>query len=173
MVPESPDDRVSIRDSCNKNVYARYCQAWRADRAPTRRDIDVFSLPRALPNIYIVEVLRGAGGDRFRVRLMGTGLVDRLKHECTGQFVRDLPLGGWEDDWRDALASVTQAGRPQISMDRARLPDGLCLTIEHVILPLSRDGTTIDEILGSMAFLGYEHEAEPAASVWRRTAYAR
>lgn len=159
MTSQTIEARPEFSDSFLKGLYASYDDARRGDRIPTRADIDVFARPQALPYIYIVDAIRGDGTSRFRVRLMGTGLVAHLRRECTGQFVRDLPLNGWQLEWSEVLQRAMATRRPVVSAARLPLSDGLRLATEHVSLPLSKDGETVEQILGAVAFLGYAHEA--------------
>jgi len=90
---------------------------------------------------------------------MGTKLVDIIKHEGTGQFTRELPLGGWEREWRKTLLYVMDNSRPAVALDILKLPNGLEMELEHLALPLSDDGKTVSHILGAIDFLGYDYQA--------------
>lgn len=147
----------------NTQVYAHYVSACRGDQIPNRRDLDLFTRPGDLPYLYIVDVLARDADTSFKIRLMGTGMVDILRHEGTGQLVRDLPLGGLELSWHDTLLYLLAQRRPIVAIDRLVLSTGLTIALEHLALPLSRDGETIDQVLGAIAFLGYSHERVTAA----------
>lgn len=147
----------------NTQVYNHYVGACHEDQVPSRRDLDLFTRPGDLPYLYIVDVIARDDDTSFKIRLMGTGMVDILRHEGTGQLVRDLPLGGLEQSWRDTLLYLLEQRRPIVAIDRLILSTGLAIELEHLALPLSRDGDTIDQILGAIAFLGYSHERVTAA----------
>lgn len=70
-----------------------FCAARRgARRMPARADIDPVELPRfALPNLVLLDIFEG--GERFRWRLTGTGVVDRFGRDATGRFGEEVLTG--------------------------------------------------------------------------------
>lgn len=118
---------------------------------PSRADFDPVAMPALLPSICLIDVQ--ADPQRFRYRLIGTAIVPILGAEYTGRWL-DECMGGFESsDFSNALKAVARDGQPchfrgissfRFSRDVAE--------IEHVILPLARDGRNVDMILGSFVF---------------------
>lgn len=145
---------VSVFESDrNAAIYAYYITA-RGERAmPTRGDIEPSRLKKHLPYVYIVQALRQEHDDvRFRITLMGSELVEVLKQNGTGRFIRELDLGGFEHVWRDSILSTFNSGRPVVALDRLTMKSGLEIDLEHLVLPLSEDGKQVDRIFGCFDF---------------------
>ena len=139
-------------------VYSLYDRSKNSSDIPSRKDVDLLRLPRDLPYVYISDVMGTDNGSRFKFRFMGTGLVEILKQEATGKFIVDLPLGGWEVEWRKTLMFVVETKRPTVAVDNFTLPNGLSLVLEHLALPLSDTGGEITHILGAIEFLGFDYD---------------
>ena len=117
---------------------------------PGRRDIDPVTLPRRLPpDLLLIDVL--AGPPRFRIRLMGTGIVAVLGEDWTGRFVDEIDSLS-ETVSAQYLETVTKAtptlhGNDYISID-PRIGLERRLEYERLLLPLSEDGETVSMLLG-------------------------
>jgi hypothetical protein len=119
---------------------------------PKRLDIDPALIKQELPYVYIAQVMRDEAGVWFRFRLMGTKLVEHLKQEGTGRMLLDLQIGGWEVEWRKNLLQVTKMKLPVVDESTITTETGLKLDIEHLAMPLSEDGVTVDRVLGAIDF---------------------
>ena len=141
-----------------ENVYTLYDRSRNSSDITSKKSIDLLKLPRDIPYIYISDIVDTDNGLRFRFRFMGTGLVEILKQEATGKFIADLPLGGWELEWRKTLIFVVETRRPAVAVDKFSLPNGISLAIEHLALPLSDNGDQITHVLGTIEFLGFDYD---------------
>lgn len=54
---------------------------------PSRRDIDPIEIPHLLPVIYMLDVVKESGDLRFKLRLVGTRVVEWCKRDATGLFL--------------------------------------------------------------------------------------
>ena len=113
-------------------------------KLPGRQHIDPVEIPDLLPFLMMIDVLpRESGRPRYRMRLIGTQVVELHGQEFTGQFVEDvLPakdgemiLRGYDEIVRGKKAHyrsgvVVLAGRKHIRYDRAAFP--LASDGEHV-----------------------------------------
>ena len=72
---------------------------------PARADIDPLDMMFVIGNIILVDVLAETPL-RFRIRLHGTNLVQRVGYELTGKMLDDLPVNDFR---RLAQQSFTEA----------------------------------------------------------------
>lgn len=153
------NSRSVLESDKNAKIFAYYQSKRDQSRLPSWADIeeDLFDFPKELPYLYVVDLENKNGGTRFKFRLWGSGIVAILKHEGTGNFVRELPLGGWENELRSTLLHVYKSKRSAVSVDILNSANGLSLELEHLAMPLSDDGANISHILGCIDFLGYDH----------------
>jgi hypothetical protein len=121
---------------------------WRAHhvagKLPSRRQIDPLDLTFLLGNLMIIDVAHDPL--RFRFRLIGTELVDRMRRDWSGK-----PLDTYPDvEFRDHLQRVYEdvvRGRVPVANTRSLLVDGRSYRYDGLILPLSTDGAVIDALL--------------------------
>jgi len=52
---------------------------------PGRQHFDPLAIPKVMPRLWLLDVVREAGTMRFRYRLVGTKEVETLQREVTGQ----------------------------------------------------------------------------------------
>lgn len=115
-------------------------------RLPGRPDIDPARLVRVLPLMHMMDVMSGPPL-RFRYRLVGSRLSAQVGRDPTGTFMDEYP--GGTGSTHDTLVRV--ATRRAVSWRRGRpllphLPDYKWL--ERIVLPLARDGRTVDMTIG-------------------------
>ena len=112
---------------------------------PGRRHIDPVEMPRLLPNVWLVDVVDDPR--RFRVRLIGTALVDAGIPLRVGDFIFDRLT----PELRPALAefeSVVWSREPLWYRGPANLRHETYVhEIERIFLPLAADGRTVDMLL--------------------------
>jgi len=150
------DPRVPA-DSTPHPRIARLIEYWRAlapgpGLLPGRRHFDPMRVPDLLPNIWLVDVVRGTP-NRYRYRLLGSALYDAGAPMRVGLFVDELG-----DDIDQVAAHASFDG-----VVSTRQPDWrrgapiikhlkFIATLERVLLPLAEDGETVDIILGMTVF---------------------
>lgn len=135
----------------------------REGRLPARRDIDPLDLPRSmLPNILLLDVERGAGAPRFRVRLAGTGFAALLGREFTGRYFDEVGPAHQMAPVLDALATLVATRRPAFLAGPMVRPNRDHVWLKRFALPLAEDGETVDMILASFRWLA--HGSPPAGA---------
>ncbi|WP_350057739.1 PAS domain-containing protein [Nisaea sp.] len=92
--PSLPRAR-EIRDRAQTAAVRELLSYWMAihpgDRIPARADFDPLAVPKTLPNLVLTDVEREPY--RFRVRLMGTGIVQaRARISPAGISTRSGPM---------------------------------------------------------------------------------
>jgi len=130
---------------------------WRArhhadGRIPGRGDIDPIDMRRILAGVCLYDVQ--ADLLRFRYRLVGTEVVERLERDYTGHWLDEvhssfLSSAAFSDFAGVASRDVPFAyyrGTPLFHSNRK------FVTLERLLLPLSRDGITVDMLWSINAF---------------------
>jgi len=165
--------RLVLASRRNATLYAHWVTASLRKAMPTSKDIGPATLSPELvpdlPYIYIARVMRDELGTWFKFRLMGSDLGDRLHQDGslmgsdlgdrlhqdgTGRMLLDLQIGGWEEEWRRNLVQTVQMKLPVVDESIIKTEPGYDLDIEHLALPISEDGLVVDQIFGSIDFIG-------------------
>ncbi len=152
----TPDPNVPADTTPNPRI-ARLMEYWR-DLAPgpgllpARRHFDPMQVPDLLPNIWLIDVVRGTP-NRYRYRLIGSALVDAGAPIRPGLFIDEL---GERIDQEAAFASfesVVSTGKPDWRRGAPIIRHlKFIAALERVLLPLAEDGQTVDVILGMTVF---------------------
>ena len=113
---------------------------------PGRQHLEPLNIPTFLANIRLVEV--HGPPFRFRIRLMGTSLVTFCGRDQTGEWLDDLyPNFDASDTFADYRRVILDR-MPDWRRGKARLFRPTCdYTFERLILPLAKDGRTVDMFL--------------------------
>jgi hypothetical protein len=126
---------------------------------PLRSSIEPTEIPRLLPNLFLVEVLQPGPPMRLRMRLAGTVFRRFFGFDPTGREMSEddprLDRAQFCSEWREVL----QQRRPRWARVRQRLGseqvghEGIAAVhFTGLVLPLSRDGTAADMLLGATAY---------------------
>jgi len=140
-------DRPSIEDSSLGRLYDYWHGKRRGRFAPSRVDIDPAQLKFILPFIYLIDVVGSPA--RFRFRLVGTGIVKEYGAEITGKFADEIDLNEHQTAFVVAYNRVIIDGKPASSRGNYTRRNGQRLAYEHLILPLSTNGQTVDILLAA------------------------
>lgn len=135
-------------------MLQRLYEDWEARRRgrefPTRRDFDPCDLGYALGYLSLIDVLQNPL--RFRFRLQGTGVVDRVGRDSTGTFIDEM-----KDRRHCAMATehftaVLETRRPVVKVRRAYVTDVRVWNCEILAVPLSNNGVDIDMLMTGIAW---------------------
>ena len=112
---------------------------------PSRADLNPADIPTLLPFVILVDVLRDPLD--FRYRLIGTE-IDRIVH----RNYKDIRFSELSDKKRGSAIwqhhEETVATRAPVRKDLSyHGPDGEVRRVEHCLLPLSSDGSTVDILM--------------------------
>lgn len=118
---------------------------------PARSDMDPLDIPRILPSVMLLDVL--SDPQDFRYRLIGTRWVWHFERDDTGRLMSEVPHQNAPSRVWTACRSVVELRRP---LSPANLPyvgrrHGFS-AIEALIMPLSRDGETVDMLFVTVDF---------------------
>jgi hypothetical protein len=143
----------------------RYWDGKRRGRAmPERGDIDPSEIVRLLPHLFMIDVERDPL--RFRYRLIGTAIVEFLGRDFTGRTIDAT-------NYNQAQATELQKINRTV-VDNARpiackgtifyVPGREWLLTQSILLPLSRDGVSVNIIIGAQIALRPPKDAAGAAA---------
>jgi hypothetical protein len=117
---------------------------------PSRDDFDALELKYILGRLNLVDALHDPV--RFRYRVFGGDIAKRFGFEMTGRFVDDYCAPEYRSMVQRRYADVVAARRPIAAQFGRRSIDQRQHYCESLVLPLSRDGSTIDMLLAGFAF---------------------
>jgi hypothetical protein len=128
-----------------KNALA-YWDRIRGGRAmPARGDIDPADMPKLLPNIMLVDVLRAPDLD-FVFRLIGTGVHAIISSNYRGKRFSVIPhMASGNKVWTE-YAAVADRRRPFTGPVDYVGNDQYVRGIRHCLMPLSNDGESVNMI---------------------------
>jgi hypothetical protein len=135
-----------------KRLY-EYWAAKRGDRRfPARADIDPVDMAFALGSVILAEVLPETP-PRFRIRLHGTTLTQRVGYDLTGKMLDEMPVPEFRDLSTRSFTKVVSTGEP-LHVLADRLVDARMQRYEAILMPLSSDGERIDMLLVGLSYDG-------------------
>ena len=141
---------LPIPADCDPRIRRLY-EYWLAIRPapgilPGRQHLDPVAIPDLLPWLWMVDVERRPL--RFRYRLVGTEQVQAMARDLTGRYLHEAHpsfLGS-----ASYPAYVAAAERGEIGYRRGPPTFHISkdyIGIERLLLPLARDGSTVDILL--------------------------
>lgn len=129
-------------------TLARLLRYWierRGDRQfPARSDIDPVDFSYALGHVSLIDV--SYDPLRFRYRLVGSRIAERIGVEMTGRWLDELPYAAYRQILISLYTRVVESRRPHLD-GGTRVLDGRAWRAEALIMPLAADGHTIDMLL--------------------------
>lgn len=132
-------------------------------RMPRRADLDPLrDIPRLLRHIQLVEVVDG--GRRFRLRVIGTRIVEALGTDGTGKCLDEIFSGERLTYVERAFHEVCQAKAACFFRDNYKTSREIDLIANRLFLPLSDDDETVSQVFGAIIF---EFPGGPIGGVWR------
>lgn len=123
---------------------------WRAGRSlPARGDFRPEELQYLLGHLFLLDILPGPGGPRFRYRLFGSAVTVYRGFDLTGQFLDQHPDPAFAARAHLAYLQAVQARLPLWASVAGITADGLSANFEGLILPLAGDGESPDMMLSA------------------------
>ena len=134
-----------------RQLYAEW-QKWRGDRElPSRTDFDPVELRYMMGRLSLVEVHHDPL--RFRYRVHGTEIADRLGYDMTGKNLEAWPDDAHRQQIRDYFGQIVTSRAPRIQHRERMVSHGRILRYCALALPLSAVGTRVDMLLIGVEFL--------------------
>lgn len=128
-------------------LYAYWADKRGGRSMPRREDIDPMQLKPLLPDLVISEL--EPAPLRVRYRLVGTRVAEVTGLDYTGLYLDEVDFGDrGEEDWTAQYAWVFDQRVPVFGKSSAQAQEGdRKVEYEYAMLPLTRDGATVDQCL--------------------------
>lgn len=139
-----PSFRDQIRHPDLLRLYDYWATRRRGRSFPARADLDPVEFRFALGNVTLIDVLYEPL--RFRFRLVGTLMAQRMGWDLTGKMVDEIPDASYRDSVIQGFRKVVETRRPNMTLYE-RDVDGKPRRFQVLRLPLATDGETIDMLL--------------------------
>lgn len=123
------------------------------EELPGRQHLDPAAFPHLLPQVWLVDVARDPM--RFRYRLVGTRIDQVTGVNLTGKWMDEIhPRSHIEGAGFQRYYRAAESGLPSWRRGRPLFWYAKVAEIENVLLPLARDGRTVDMLLAHTRFYG-------------------
>lgn len=148
-------------------ILGRAFQYWEgkcgARPMPRRADIDPSEITRLLPYLQITELLEGTG--RIRYRLIGTAIVAAYGAELTGKYFDEVFSGARLRFIEENYRLMDREKRPVLAGSHYVSRKNVELFCYRVMMPLSEDGATVNQVLTAMSFK-YPNQGDHSSGQW-------
>ena len=141
-------DTIVPTDARLRRLLAYWRERCAGRAMPTRADIDPLDFPYILGNVVLLGVEREPAPEalRFRVRLQGTEIVQRLGFDLTGRTVDELEMPGFRALISKAIIEVATRGAPLLRQ-RNMIMDDRLLRYEAIVLPLGGESGAVEQVM--------------------------
>ncbi|MEQ8589440.1 MAG: PAS domain-containing protein [Thalassobaculaceae bacterium] len=135
-----------------RDVLAYWISIHPGDRLPARADFDPLDIPKSLPSLVLTDVERNPY--RFRVRLMGMGVVDAIGRDFTGSYLDEVWPNAEDQLLIRHRIEVVETGLPSYRYGRSPTQFRLDFAaLERVFIPFAASGRDVDVILSAVTYL--------------------
>jgi hypothetical protein len=141
---------LEIRTAILQRLYRDWDSRRGGREFPSRADFDVLDFKYVIGQLALIDV--SYDPLRFRFRLHGTGISQRVGYEMTGKEVDDLPSPLVRASVRRHYSEVVGRRTPIVEARERQIRDDSIVDSEALALPLSSDGKTIDMLMVGVVF---------------------
>jgi hypothetical protein len=135
---------IVAKDARLQRLHAYWLERCAGRAMPTRADVDPLDFAYILGNVVLLGVEREPL--RFRVRLQGTEIVQRLGFDLTGRTLDELTMPGFRALIAKAVVEVATHGMPLLRQ-RNMIMDDRLLRYEAVLLPLGGESGLVEHVM--------------------------
>jgi hypothetical protein len=145
---------VAFLEHCHPRTadFFRYWQSKRqGDRFPARADLDPIEMKPWLPGMVLVDVTPVPDRTppyRLTYRLIGTGATSLRGRDGTGKCIEEAFFGNSLAEIMENYRLVIEERQIVYDGDRTLSENGARLEAGTLLLPLARDGFTVDMVVG-------------------------
>ena len=152
LIKRDPD-LTNLQSPILSEIYQFWLGLCVDSRLPSRADFSPLDLnARLLPYIAIADVVRKGDQLRFRWRLVGTHITEKMDRDVTGLYFEDIYAGDNHENLLAAYVWPAQNAKPLRWFGNSEFVEKHWLTFECVGMPLASDGKTVDKLLAGMFF---------------------
>ena len=117
------------------------------------RDLHPREIVELLPLVFVLDVEDRPR--RYRIRLMGTGIVKRFGGEFTGRYMDELDFGAARARVLAEYDRVADRVAPHLAFSDYDQAGGRHFQAERLALPMSSDGARADRLLGAVVHVPF------------------
>jgi len=122
------------------------------DRVPQWRAVEAENLSNIADQLSFLDVVRGNGGIRFMIRFHCTTVSEVYgSSDCRGKCLDEIVPN--PDQSHVPYLQTVQSGRPVYTIQDVTDRERRTVHYERLLLPFSRDGSTVDRILASFEYV--------------------
>ena len=143
-------DVTELRDPALRRLHAEWQQRRNGRAFPARADFDPLEMKYVLGKMSLIDVRRHPL--RFFFRVHAGKAVERLGFDLTGKYLEAYPDAKHRDLLRDHLIRVVAEGVPVVVRRNAQVTDNHLLQCEGLVLPLAKDGQSIDMLMTGLSW---------------------
>ncbi|MEQ8395988.1 PAS domain-containing protein [Thalassobaculum sp.] len=137
---------ASAQDPALRDLVRYWIRIHPGTRLPGRQDFDPLDIPKVLKHLVLVDVERDPF--RFRIRLMGTAVVDAFGNDFTDSYLDEVFENFHQTYGSMNRIETAKTGIPTYRHGKATMPFKLDFApIEAVHLPLAADGRLVNLIV--------------------------
>lgn len=115
-------------------------------RAPTRQSIDPTAVSvETIPHIVLIDVEYGPQ-QRFRYRLVGTGVTRIFGSDYTGKYLDEMDRGQVFGRIQEFYSLVCKDQQPSMLYGSYVSKSGISFDVARLVMPLSDDGNRVDAL---------------------------
>ncbi|MBI1260554.1 MAG: PAS domain-containing protein [Rhizobiales bacterium] len=137
-------------------IWAYWHSKCQDGQIPARSDIHPRELVRHMPYIMLADSFNN--GADFRIRLMGTSLIEMIGEDRTGKTLREFGGAGASPEaqaiirgrWLVMTQRAVQTRAPALLKARMQASKNALLTAHSIIAPLRGDGHEVTQLIGAM-----------------------
>lgn len=126
-----------------------------------RSELEPREIMSLLPLIFILDVQNDPR--RYRIRLMGTEIVQRFGGEYTGRYLDDLDFGAAKAQVLADYDRVADSVEPHLAFSEYAQQGRGRIQAERLALPMSTDGRYADRVLGAAIHVPFSAPDIPLA----------
>lgn len=144
------DGYHGFRDQIGEPVLLELFDYWR-DRTDgssimPRSALVPHEIPRLLPHVFIMGI--EDGGKRFKYRLIGGHIQENVGRNITGLYLDQFRKGPALDHLTEFFGTCARDVTPGKSVSSLSGESNTLAVYHRLILPMSQDGKTVDQLLG-------------------------
>ncbi|NQV61376.1 MAG: PAS domain-containing protein [Alphaproteobacteria bacterium] len=137
-----PDDSLIMR------FYAYWRSIAKGAAMPARPDLDPIDIPKIIPWMFLIDVLRQPNGIDFRYRLVGSRNAELVWQDGTGKLVGEAFPEATAALMRHSYMEVVERCQPLCWQASVPERNRAFIACYRALFPFSADGQTVNLIAG-------------------------
>jgi len=117
-------------------------------KLPGRQHIEPLDIPDLLPHLMLIDVVpQPGGGNRYRIRLVGTAAVAIQGSDATGKFADQILTAPEGAEVIERYDEIVRTRQPQYRRGVVATPGRDHVDYARIAFPLAADGEHVDMLI--------------------------